>query len=197
MSNKILKINFSGASSTGKSTLCQYCANLYGEPYAPERMRDVMIKRGIGIAQITNDVFIEAADLQKNDIENLEKKAQKYLFIDSGPLIFYLGNRYSFGREFPELKERALEFYKMQDVVFLCDPHIAFDSSIMRGDVGTKDFLHEETIKFLDNHNIKYNLVFGSVAERAEQVKICLRNLEKQNAVIFANFYNCHKLNSM
>lgn len=37
-------------------------------------MRDVMIKRKIGISQITNDVFIEALDLQQKDISAYEKQ---------------------------------------------------------------------------------------------------------------------------
>ena len=178
--NKIFKINFSGASNTGKSTLCERCAEIYNEPCAPERMRDVMIRRGIGIDGITNDVFVEAAELQQAEILMKENDAKQYLFVDSGPLIFYVGNKYSFGREYPLLKEMALEFYKTQDLVFLCDNNIDFDSSIMRGDEGTKDILQKEVIKFLDENSIRYTMVEGTVEQRVEIVKKELQLLQKR-----------------
>lgn len=192
---KVLKINFSGASSTGKSTLCKYCSDIYNEPCALERMRDVMIKRKIGISQITNDVFIEALDLQQKDISAKEAEAKRYLFVDSGPLIFYLGNKYSFGRDFPLLKKKALDFYRTQDIVFLCDNHIAFDDSVMRGDCGTKDFLHEEIVNFLHEHRINYHLVSGSVVERAEQVKKHISAYEKQHLYAYGRIMNALKGN--
>ena len=44
----------------------------------------------------------------------------------------------------------AIEFYKEQDCVFVCDNHIPFDTKQMRGDEGTKDILQNEIIKFLN-----------------------------------------------
>lgn len=175
---KVLKINFSGASSTGKSTISEYCAKLYGEPYSPEFIRELMIKRGMVVTDIQNELFLEALELQENDIKRKEQEANKYLFIDSGPLIFYLGNKYSFGRDFPILKEKALAFYKEQDLVFVCDKNIKFASLATRGDEGTKDILHYEILKFLDEYSIKYTMISGTVEERAEAVKKRIEEFE-------------------
>ena len=175
---QILKINFSGASSTGKSTISKYCAKLYGEPNVPEFIRELMLKRGMVVTDIQNELFLEALELQENDIKRKQNEANKYLFIDSGPLIFYLGNKYSFGRDFPILKEKALAFYKEQDIVFVCDKNIKFASHITRGDEGTKDILHYEILKFLDEHTIKYTIISGTVEERAEAVKKRIEEFE-------------------
>lgn len=185
---KILKINFSGASSTGKSTISEYCAKLYGEPNAPEFIRELMLKRGMVVTDIQNELFLEALELQENDIKRKQNEANKYLFIGSGPLIFYLGNKYSFGRDFPILKEKTLAFYKEQDIVFVCDKNIEFASHVTRGDEGTKDILHYEILKFLDEHSIKYTIISGTVEERAEAVKKRIEEFEiNQKSISVSN----------
>lgn len=45
----------------------------------------------------------------------------------------------------------------------------------------------------MNHHQIKYNLVAGSVAERAEQVKEYLKKRERQNTKIFEDLYNYRK----
>ncbi|MBR7158796.1 MAG: ATP-binding protein [Alphaproteobacteria bacterium] len=190
----ILKVNFTGASSTGKSTISEYCAKLYGEPNVPERMRDLMIERGMVIADITNDLFIDAAKLQEEDMQVKQMQAKRYLFIDSGPLVFYLGNKYSFGRDFLKLKEMALDFYKEQDVVFVCDNNIPFDAKEMRGDEGTKDILQKEIIKFLDDNSIKYTMIYGTVEEQAQMVKTKLESLDKAQNQLSLDLVNSSSL---
>ena len=63
----------------------------------------------------------------------------------------------------------------------------------MRGDCGTKDFLHEEIVNFLLEHQINYHLVSGSVVERAEQVKKHLAAFEKQNSHNYSKIINASK----
>lgn len=189
MSN-IIKVNFSGASSTGKSTITQYCADIFGEPYSLEAMPAYLVENNMRIEDIKNETFLICSDLHQKDIIAKEKDAKKYLFIDSGPLIFYLGNRYSFGREFPKLKEMALEFYKEQDCVFVCDYNIPFDTVQMRGDEGTKDILHNDIINFLKSHDIEYTMLYGSVEERANRVCEVLENLEKSKQMMAEKIKN-------
>lgn len=178
MSN-IIKVNFSGASSTGKSTITRYCADVYGEPGSLETMPAYLVENKMRIEDIKNETFLICSKMHEEDIVAKQKLAKKYLFIDSGPLIFYLGNRYSFGREFPKLKDMALEFYKKQDCVFVCDNNIQFDTVQMRGDEGTKDILHGEVISFLNEHDIEFTMLVGSVEERARTVCNTLNNLDK------------------
>ena len=78
---------------------------------------------------------------------------------------------------------------------FLCDNHIAFDDSVMRGDCGTKDFLHKEIVQFLLENHISYHLVSGSVAERAEQVKKHISAYEKQHLYAYGKIMNALKGN--
>lgn len=142
----IIKVNFSGAASTGKSTLCEYCAKNYGEPYAPELIRTLMEEKEIEVKDISEELFIEAAKLQQKDIYDKEKQAKEYLFTDSGPLIFYFGLKYLFNKESDILKEMALKFLEDQDVIAVCDNNIPFDSTLDRADEGTKDILQNNII---------------------------------------------------
>ena len=183
MSN-VMNINFSGASSTGKSTITKYCGEIYEEPYSLETMPAYLIQNSMRIEDITNETFLICSKMHSEDIEQKQKQARKYLFIDSGPLIFYLGNIYSFGRDFPVLKNMAIEFYKEQDSVFVCDNHIPFDTKQMRGDEGTKDILHNEVIKFLNDHGIDYTTLAGTVKERACVVNKTLWNIEKEKSML-------------
>ena len=65
----------------------------------------------------------------------------------------------------------------------------------MRGDCGTKDFLHEEIVNFLHEHQINYHLVSGSVVERAEQVKKHISAYEKQHLYAYGRIMNALKGN--
>lgn len=179
MSN-VMNVNFSGASSTGKTTITKYCGEIYEEPYSLETMPAYLIQNRMRIEDITNETFLICSKMHSDDIAEKQSQARKYLFIDSGPLIFYLGNKYSFGRDFPVLKDMAIEFYKEQDCVFVCDNHIPFDTKQMRGDEGTKDILQKEIIKFLNSHGIEYTILAGTVKERACMVNKTLWNIERE-----------------
>lgn len=48
-----------------------------------------------------------------------------------------------------------------------------------RGDEGTKDILHNEIVKFLDEHSIKDTIIAGTVEERVEAVKKHIEEFEK------------------
>lgn len=177
--SKIIKVHFIGAPSTGKSTICKYCADKYNEVYTTEFVRDYMMEVGMN----NDDLAAQGFDFWKMILKkqlSIEKKQEKvahrFLFADSGPLTIGIGKGYMEKPEMIKLIDKQIE---EADVIFFCDNEFGFvDDGMRPGNFEHSNDVEIKTKKYLNEHNIPYITLSGTVLERFKSVQQVLKKYE-------------------
>lgn len=177
---KIIKVNFLGATSTGKSTMCRYCAEKYGEPYSTEYIRDFVDERNYGLKEQTHfssELWCEIASTQLDLEKKREKLSKKYLFADSGAIALGLYWNLMENEEMLNLIDKQLQ---QADVIFVCDNNIDFEVDGKRpGNPLLSKKIQANILNLLNTKNIPYIILSGSIEERFKTVQQILNKIEK------------------
>ena len=169
--NRVRRVVFVGAESTGKSTLCEYLARQYGSVAVPEIGRYIWEdKQG----QLTASDYVDIALRHRAAEDEQTPYARRYLFVDTNALTTLL-----LGLEFgqvtqpvpPALLRCADECRERYAYTFVCAADIPYEEQPAREVEAWRGRIHALVLKDLEARGISYTLVQGSVEERAMQVR--------------------------
>lgn len=105
-----------------------------------------------------------------------EKVAHRFLFADSGPLTIGIGKGYMEKPEMIKLIDKQIE---EADVIFFCDNEFGFvDDGMRPGNFEHSNDVEIKTKKYLNEHNIPYITLSGTVLERFKSVQQVLKKYE-------------------
>lgn len=174
--DKIIKVHFLGTTSTGKSTMCRYCAEKYHEPYSTEYIRDYMEEHEMGAADLNDmsyELWYKIAKTQLQKEKKAEKLSNKFFFADSGAIAIGLDWHFMDRPEMAELVDKQLH---EAEVIFVCDNNIEFEDDGMRpGSPARSQRLQVNILKLLDEKKVPYIMLSGSIEERFKTVQQILK----------------------
>jgi HTH-type transcriptional repressor of NAD biosynthesis genes len=176
-SDLITKVVLLGAPSTGKTTLAEKLAIHFDTQWMPEYGREYWEKHQINKRLTLEDLLkIAETHIEREDV--LVLQSNQFLFSDTNAITTYLFSLDYHGNALEELKDLAKRAENRHDIIFVCDTDIPYDDTWDRsGDVKRKVF-QEKIIEDLNDRNLKYHMLKGSVAERIEQVSKVLSATE-------------------
>lgn len=169
--DRIIKVNFLGTTSSGKTTICQYAAKMYKEPYSTEFLRDYGEKHHLTVEDAVNiplETWCDVLDEQLAFEKNSEKLAKKYFFADSGAITAALDWNLI---EYPRMKELVNQQLTDAEVIFVCDNNIDFVQDELRGDSKKSQKLNDKIIEYLTSNNVPYIILTGTVEERFKTIQ--------------------------
>ena len=173
----VTKVVLLGAPSTGKTTLAEKLALHFDTQWMPEYGREYWEKHQVNKRLTLEDLLkIAEGHIQREDA--LVLQSNRFLFSDTNAITTYLFSLDYHGNALEELKDLAKRAENRHDIIFVCDTDIPYDDTWDRsGDVKRKVF-QEKIIEDLNDRNLKYHMLKGSVAERIEQVSKVLSATE-------------------
>lgn len=176
-SDLITKVVLLGAPSTGKTTLAEKLAIHFDTQWMPEYGREYWEKHQIN-KRLTLEDLLKIAEVHIEREDALVLQSNRFLFSDTNAITTYLFSLDYHGNALEELKDLAKRAENRHDIIFVCDTDIPYDDTWDRsGDVKRKVF-QEKIIEDLNDRNLKYYMIKGTVAERIEQVSKVLSSRE-------------------
>lgn len=165
----ITKVVLLGAPSTGKTTLAEKLAAHFNTQWMPEYGREYWEKHQVN-KRLTLEDLLKIAEGHIERENALVLQSNRFLFSDTNAITTYLFSLDYHGDVLAELKNLAKVAESRHDIIFVCDTDIPYDDTWDRsGDVKRKEF-QERIIEDLNDRNLNYHMLKGSVAERIEQV---------------------------
>ena len=174
----VINVVFLGGPSTGKTTLAEYLAQKFSTVWMPEYGREYWDNNQVD-RRLTTGQLVEIArgHLKREDRMLLE--ANRYLFTDTNALTTRIFSYHYHGAAEPELEDLALRCVSRYDLCFVCDTDIPYEDSIDRSGAGNREIMQKQILADLHCRRIPYQVVTGSVEERASQVAAALDGLQK------------------
>ncbi|MCH8620827.1 ATP-binding protein [Undibacterium sp. TS12] len=159
-----------GAESSGKSVLAEALAKQYQTVWVPEYLREFVETRQ-RVPQQQEQILIAKAQVQRES--ELLAQASQWLFCDTGPMMTAIYSRHYFGEPDAELAE--LEQSHGYDFTIVTAPDFPWQSDgLQRESAAVRDHIHEQVLNLLDEREIPFLLVEGSLQARVEQVQFAL-----------------------
>lgn len=156
------RIGILGGESSGKTTLAAALAARLNAQWAPEYGRELWIEKSGGLVF---DDLRRIAEVQVAREERLAQQARRWLVCDTTPLTTLLYSQVMFGAADPALVALAERRY---DIVFLCAPDFPFVQDGTRRDTEFRMKQHDLYRKALDEKQIAYTTLAGSLEQRVQ-----------------------------
>lgn len=167
--NKIKKIVFMGAPSTGKTTIAELVAQRYNTAFVAEYGREYWLKNQQD-RLLTQEQLLHIAEEQIRQEDAALTRANTFLVVDTNALTTWHFAQDYYGCAHPKLDQLADESKDRFDIVFLCQDDIPFEDTWERsGDVKRAEFQAFITNELI-SRGIAYHELSGSVEARFEQV---------------------------
>jgi NadR type nicotinamide-nucleotide adenylyltransferase len=171
------KLYFIGAPSTGKTTISKICADKFHGSYCTEYGREYWFKYQKNHRLTINDLENIAIEHTKLE-EDISQNDNEIIFIDTSVLTTFCYSLYYFNNTselLTDIFKNSLYKYKN---VFLCDDDIPFDDSWDRSGPKSRNSIQKINKKILNQYDLKYTLLSGSIEKRLETVeKYLQRNI--------------------
>ncbi|MEG1025344.1 MAG: AAA family ATPase [Flavobacterium sp.] len=165
----ITKVVLLGAPSTGKTTLAEKLAFHFDTQWMPEYGREYWEKHQIN-KRLTLEDLLKIAETHIEREDALVLQSNRILFSDTNAITTYLFSLDYHGTALAALENLAKAAENRHDIIFVCDTDIPYDDTWDRsGDVKRKEF-QQKIIEDLNNRNLKYYMLSGTIDERIEQV---------------------------
>lgn len=172
------KVIFLGAASTGKSTICKKCCEIFNETYYEEYLRIFMENNKLSFSDLKN---LDYTNFYKiiEDVLNFEKKiidnSKKVSFIDSGILHYALDFGIAKDCNVKEMIYKELE----QAIIFVCDNDINYEKDNLRPNNQELNLIESQNIiiEYLKEKDIPFFILNGTVEERLNSVKSILKSI--------------------
>lgn len=175
-------IVFLGAPSTGKTTICNTMADLFGTVAMPEYGREYWEENHVD-RRLTQTQLLEIAVEHRRREESLVAEANNFLFVDTNASTTKIFSEYYHGDVLPELDELSSEARSRYDLVFLCDEEIPYEDTWDRSGEGNRRVFQKKIVEELRKTRTPYVSLRGSLEERAETVTEVLSVFEKWNSL--------------
>ncbi len=165
----IQKVVFMGAPSTGKSTICQAAAQHFNTAHVDEFGRTYW-EQNQDKRRLTPEQLLYIAEEHIAIEERTLAQANTYLFVDTNALTTWHFALDYHDSALPQLCALADQSKERYQHVFLCADDIPFEDTWERsGDVKHQEFQVFITQE-LEQRNIAYTLLTGSVEQRLAKI---------------------------
>ncbi|MBR7798682.1 AAA family ATPase [Undibacterium fentianense] len=168
----ISKIAILGAESSGKSQLAEALAQAYSTVWIPEYLREfVELKQRVP----SENEQLTIAQTQRQNEDRCLVDAHLWLFCDTAPWMTAIYSQHYFKSVPPELSSLANSHASDYAFTIVTAPDFPWESDgLQRESPQIRDIVHGLVIDSLDQSNIPFLLVSGSLKERLEQVQFAL-----------------------
>jgi nicotinamide riboside kinase len=165
------RVVFVGAESTGKSTLAEYLARIYGTVAVPEIGRFIWEAKG---GKLNADDYVEIAVRHRAAEDDALRQAHRYLFVDTNALTtLLLGIQFGqVGDPPPAALLRYADDCKPRYAhTFVCADDIPYEAQAVRENEAWRGRIQRLVLDDLDARGIPYTIVRGSIEARARRVR--------------------------
>lgn len=164
------RIAILGAESSGKSVLAEALAAHYQTLWVPEYLRE-FVDTQQRVPRADEQFLIATTQLQREALA--ARTARGWLFCDTTPLMTAIYSRYYFKQADAALEQ--LERKHDYDFTLVTAPDFPWSADgLQRESAAVRQWIHEELLRTLDEREIPFLLVAGSLPERVEQVQFAL-----------------------
>ncbi|MFZ6801911.1 AAA family ATPase [Undibacterium sp. Di24W] len=164
------RIAILGAESSGKSQLAQALATHFKTLWVAEYLREFVDKNGR--VPCSNDQLLIAKTQMERE-NAAANKASTWLFCDTTPMMTALYSRLYFDELDPALSAMDL-IHNYQFTVVTAPDFPWTPDGLQRESPQVRQQVHEELISILDDREIPFMLVEGSLDSRVQQVRFAL-----------------------
>ncbi len=162
----VLRVAILGAESSGKSTLAQALAEQYQTLWVPEYLREFVEVNGRVPRE--EDQF-GIARTQRAHEDAAAVKANQFLFCDTTPMMTAIYSRWYWGRVDAGLA--ALDATHPYELTVVTAPDGPWmPDGLQRESPQVRQRVHEQLLVLLDERQIAYALIAGSLEQRLLQV---------------------------
>lgn len=167
------KIAITGPESTGKSTLAKQLADHFKTLWVPEYSRKFLEQTD---GKYTRKDLLSILEGQLDAENKLIKKANKFLFCDTDPLVIWIWSKVKYGKVDPVI-ENALHHHKY-DLYLLMYPDLAWEKDKLRESEGFLLQLFELYLKKLDSLKYPFEIIRGVGGNRLQNVVDVLKKID-------------------
>lgn len=168
--SSLTRVVILGAESSGKSILAEALAAHYQTVWVPEYLREFVEKQQ-RVPRAEEQILIATTQLQRE--KAAEQRAKTWLFCDTSPLMTAIYSRHYFRQADAALEQ--LERSHTYDFTLVTAPDFPWSADgLQRESAAVRQHIHEELLGILDQREIPFMLLEGSLPERLEQVQFAL-----------------------
>jgi NadR type nicotinamide-nucleotide adenylyltransferase len=164
------RIAILGAESSGKSQLAEALARQYTTCWVPEYLREFVDLHG-RVPKAEEQILIARTQLQRE--ERLAQQAKTWLFCDTTPIMTAIYSRHYFAEADAALAELEMQHDYAFTLVTAPDFPWAPDG-LQRESAAVRQRVHEQVLDTLDEREIPFLMVEGTLQQRLEQVQFAL-----------------------
>lgn len=168
--SSVNRIAILGAESSGKSQLAEALASRYQTLWVPEYLRE-FVETHQRVPQAEEQILIATTQVQRETA--LALRAKDWLFCDTTPLMTAIYSRHYFSEADAALAQ--LELSHAYDFTLVTAPDFPWTADgLQRESASVRQRVHEELLDILDQREMPFLLVEGSLQNRLEQVEFAL-----------------------
>ena len=166
----INRVSILGAESSGKTMLAEALAKHFDTIWVPEYLRE-FVDTHQRVPREDEQLLIAKTQVQREREYALRAKA--WLFCDTSPLMTAVYSRHYFKYTDPALEQ--LEQAHTYDFTIVTAPDFPWIADgLQRESTAVRQRIHEQLLDILDEREIPFLLVEGSLKDRVEQVQLTL-----------------------
>ena len=169
--NDIIKIQFLGTQSTGKTTISKYCSKLFNDPYISEKLREYMEENKLEYFDIlswTSDKWYNMICSQILYEQQMKDKSTNYIFVDSAAILY----AFDFDLlKIPKIENLVNDQLYSANLIFICDNDIPYIEDGLRPSKSKTIKTQQKIIDYLNKKQLPYIILSGDVNERIKTIE--------------------------
>lgn len=162
----MIKVGIIGPESTGKTALAKRLAEEYKTLWVPEYAREYLTNLGRPYVQTD---LLEIAQGQINSVKAIRKKAKRILFIDTDIHVIKVWSDYKYGNCDPWIMQKLQ--MNVCDIYLLTYHDVPYEEDPLRENPNDRDVLFDMYEKLVNNRQLSYMVMKGSLEERVKAAK--------------------------
>ncbi len=162
----MIKVGIIGPESTGKTALAKRLAEEYKTLWVPEYAREYLTNLGRPYVQTD---LLEIAQGQINSVKAIRKKAKRILFIDTDIHVIKVWSDYKYGNCDPWIMQKLQ--MNVCDIYLLTYHDVPYEEDPLRENPDDRDVLFDMYEKLVNNRQLSYMVMKGSLEERVKAAK--------------------------
>ena len=176
MDNDIIKIQFLGTQSTGKTTISKYCSKLFNDSYISEKLREYMEENKLEYFDIlswTSDKWYNMICSQILYEQQMKDKSTNYIFVDSAAILY----AFDFDLlKIPKIENLVNDQLYSADLIFICDNDIPYIEDGLRPSKAKTIKTQQKIIDYLNKKQLPYIILSGDINERIKTIEQIIKN---------------------